>query len=80
MTESACRLLCFLNSLENYNTQQDQTHYQDLEYFKIDNLVEEELALIYPDIVKCDQKCLEREDKLAEEKNLPFKKIRDLID
>ena len=69
-----------IKELHTDSSEQDQTHYQDLEYFKIDNLVEEELALIYPDIVKCDQKCLEREDKLAEEKNLPFKKIRDLID
>ena len=62
------------------SSEQDQTHYQDLEYFNIDNLIEEELALIYPDIVKCDRKCLEKEDTLIEEKNLPFKKIRDLID
>ncbi len=59
---------------------QDQTHYQDLEYFNIDNLIEEELTLIYPDIVKCDRKCLEKDDTLIQEKNLPFKKIRDLID
>ena len=62
------------------SSEQDQTHYQDLEYFNIDNLIEEELALIYPDIVKCDRKCLKKEDTLIEEKNLPFKKIRDLID
>ena len=62
------------------SSEQDQTHYQDLEYFNIDNLIEEELALIYPDIVKCDRKCLDKEDTLIEEKNLPFKKIRDLID
>ncbi len=59
---------------------QDQTHYQDIEYFNIDNLIEEELTLIYPDIVKCDRKCLEKDDTLIQEKNLPFKKIRDLID
>ena len=62
------------------SSEQDQTHYQDLEYFNIDNLIEEELALIYPDIVKCDRSCLEKEDALMDEKNLPFKKIRDLID
>ena len=62
------------------SSEQDQTHYQDLEYFNIDNLIEEELALIYPDIVKCDRKCLKKEDTLIEEKNLPFKKIRDLIE
>ena len=62
------------------SSEQDQTHYQDLEYFNIDNLIEEELALVYPDIVKCDRNCLEKEGVLTEEKNLPFKKIRDLID
>ena len=62
------------------SSEQDQTHYQDLENFNIDNLIEEELALVYPDIVKCDRNCLEKEDMSIEEKNLPFKKIRDLID
>ena len=69
-----------IKELHADSSEQDQTHYQDLEYFNIDNLIEEELALIYPDIVKCDQRCLEKEDELIEEKNLPFKKIRDLID
>ena len=68
-----------IKELHADSSKQDQTHYQDLEYFNIDNLIEEELALVYPDIVKCDRKCLE-EDTLIEEKNLPFKKIRDLID
>ena len=69
-----------IKELHADSSEQDQTHYQDLEYFNIDNLIEEELALIYPDIVKCDRKCLEKEETLIEEKNLPFKKIRDLID
>ena len=69
-----------IKELHADSSEQDQTHYQDLEYFNIDNLIEEELALIYPDIVKCDRMCLEKEDTLIEEKNLPFKKIRDLID
>ena len=69
-----------IKELHADSSEQDQTHYQDLEYFNIYNLIEEELALIYPDIVKCDRKCLEKEDTLIEEKNLPFKKIRDLID
>ena len=69
-----------IKELHADSSEQDQTHYQDLEYFNIDNLIEEELALIYPDIVKCDRNCLEKEDALIEEKNLPFKKIRDLID
>ena len=69
-----------IKELHADSSEQDQTHYQDLEYFNIDNLIEEELALIYPDIVKCDWKCLGKKDTLIEEKNLPFKKIRDLID
>ena len=69
-----------IKELHEDSSEQDQTHYQDLDYFSIDNLIEEELALIYPDIVKCDRKCLEKEGALIEEKNLPFKKIRDLID
>ena len=69
-----------IKELHADSSEQDQTHYQDLEYFNIDNLIEEELALIYPDIVKCDRKCLGKKDMLIEEKNLPFKKIRDLID
>ena len=69
-----------IKELHADSSEQDQTHYQDLEYFNIDNLIEEELALIYPDIVKCDSKCLKKENMLIEEKNLPFKKIRDLID
>ena len=69
-----------IKELHADSSEQDQTHYQDLEYFNIDNLIEEELALIYPHIVKCDRKCLENKDTLVAEKNLPFKKIRDLID
>ncbi len=69
-----------IKELHADSSEQDQTHYQDLEYFNIDNLIEEELALIYPDIVKCHQECLGKKDTLIEEKNLPFKKIRDLID
>ena len=69
-----------IKELHSDSSEQDQTHYQDLEYFNIDNLIEEELALVYPDIVKCDRNCLEKEDSLIKEKNLPFKKIRDLID
>ena len=69
-----------IKELHADSSEQDQTHYQDLEYFNIDNLIEEELTLIYPDIVKCDRRCLKKEDTLIEDKNLPFKKIRDLID
>jgi uncharacterized metal-binding protein YceD (DUF177 family) len=57
------------------SSDQDQTHYQELEYF-----IEEEVAIIYPDIVKCNKDCLEESHPEEQEKNLPFKKIRDLIE
>ena len=62
------------------SSEQDQTHYQNLEYFNIKNFIEEEIALIYPNIVKCNEECIERDEIIKDEKNLPFKKIRDLID
>ena len=62
------------------SSDQDQTHYQDLEYFNLQHFIEEEVALNYPDIVKCSSDCLEEEEITLKEKNLPFKKIRDLID
>ena len=42
--------------------------------------IEEEVAIIYPDIVKCNKDCLEEPHPEEQEKNLPFKKIRDLIE
>ena len=62
------------------NSNQDQTHYQNLEYFNIKQLIEEEISLSYPNIVKCEEECMENRPKIDQEKNLPFKKIRDLID
>jgi len=62
------------------DSNQDQTHYQDLEYFNINQLMQEEVSLNYPNIVKCEEECIEIESLKKEEKNLPFKKIRDLID
>ena len=62
------------------SSEQDQTHYQDLEYFNIQMLIEEEIVIAYPDIVKCDKNCLENTDIEYEEKNFPFKKIRDLME
>ena len=62
------------------DSNQDQTHYQDLEYFDITQLIQEEVSLNYPNFVRCEDKCLEIEPMEKEEKNLPFKKIRDLID
>ncbi len=60
------------------DSNQDQTHYQDLEYFDIKQLLQEEVSLNYPNIVRCDEKCL-KIDLKNKEKNFPFKKIRDLI-
>ncbi len=62
------------------DSNQDQTHYQNLEYFDIKQLIQEEVSLNYPNIVKCDENCLEIKSLEKAEKNLPFKKIRDLID
>ena len=62
------------------DSNQDQTHYQDLEYFNINQLMQEEVSLNYPNIVKCEEECIEIESLKKEAKNLPFKKIRDLID
>ncbi len=62
------------------DSNQDQTHYQNLEYFDLKQLIQEEISLNYPNIVKCEETCLEIKPLKKEEKNLPFKKIRDLID
>ena len=62
------------------DSSQDQTHYQNLEYFDIKQLIQEEVSLNYPNIVKCEDNCLKINSIEKEEKNLPFKKIRDLID
>ena len=48
--------------------------------FNLGNFLEEEIAISYPDIVKCQKNCLEDESISTEEKNLPFKKIRDLME
>ena len=69
-----------IKELLNDSSDQDQTHYQDLEYFNIESFIEEEVALIYPNIVKCSEDCITEGDDYEEKKNLPFKKIRDLID
>ena len=62
------------------DSNQYQTHYQNIEYFDIKQLIQEEVSLNYPNIVRCEENCLEIKPLKKEEKNLPFKKIRDLID
>ena len=69
-----------LHELDLDSSDQDQTHYQDIEYFDLQKFIEEEIALNYPDIVKCNTNCLKEDNSFKEKKNLPFKKIRDLID
>ena len=69
-----------LQELDLDSSDQDQTHYQDIEYFDLQKFIEEEIALNYPDIVKCNANCLKEDNSFKEKKNLPFKKIRDLID
>ena len=68
------------SELHTDSSNQDQTHYQNLEYFDLKRFIEEEVAILYPDIVKCEQDCLVKNSQDREEKNLPFKKIRDLIE
>ena len=62
------------------DSNQDQTHYQNIEYFDIKQLIQEEVSLNYPNIVRCKENCLEIKPLKKEDKNFPFKKIRDLID
>ncbi len=62
------------------DSNQYQTHYQNIEYFDIKQLIQEEVSLNYPNIVRCEENCLNIKPLKTEEKNLPFKKIRDLID
>ena len=62
------------------NSEEGEIHYQELEIFNLDTFLNEEIALLYPDFVKCSIECLKNNEVLKEEKNLPFKKIRDLID
>lgn len=69
-----------LQELDLDSSDQDQTHYQDIEYFDLQKFIEEEIALNYPDIVICNTNCLKEDKSFKEKKNLPFKKIRDLID
>ena len=69
-----------LQELDLDSSDQDQTHYQNIEYFDLQKFIEEEIALNYPDIVKCNANCLKEDNGFKEKKNLPFKKIRDLID
>ena len=69
-----------LQELDLDSSDQDQTHYQNIEYFDLQKFIEEEIALNYPDIVKCNTNCLKEDNSFEEKKNLPFKKIRDLID
>ena len=69
-----------LQELDLDSSDQDQTHYQNIEYFDLQKFIEEEIALNYPDIVKCNTNCLKEDNSFKKKKNLPFKKIRDLID
>ena len=62
------------------NSEEGEVHYQELEIFNLDTFLNEEIALLYPDFVKCSIECKENNEVFKEEKNLPFKKIRDLID
>jgi len=56
-------------------------HYQDLQNFKIETLLKEELFLNFPDLIYCNKGSCVPKKILEEGKKIrPFKKIRDLID
>ena len=57
------------------SSDQDQTHYQELEYFDLYRFIEEEVAIIYPDIVKCNKDCLEEPHPENKKKTSHSKKL-----
>ena len=69
-----------IKEMHSDSSNDSQVHYQELDNFNLRNFLEEEIAISYPDIVKCHKSCLEDKSISTEEKNLPFKKIRDLMD
>ena len=67
--------------LLDFSNKPDESHFQNLKYFQIERLVEEEICLNYPSVVKCNKEdCLDYTGPENEEKLQPFKKIRDLLD
>ena len=60
------------------DSNQDQTHYQNIEYFDIKQLIQEEVSLNYPNIVRCEEKCLEIKPLKTEEKNFPFEDFKNI--
>lgn len=69
------------SSEENSNENNfEDIHYQPLEAFSINYLIEEELLLSYPSIVFCqDIACQKKYNIKKREKNNPFKKLKDLL-
>ena len=56
----------------------DESHFQNLKYFQIEKLVEEEICLNYPSVIRCEeQDCIEFKEISNEKKIQPFQKIRD---
>ena len=67
--------------LLDFSNKPDESHFQNLKYFQIERLVEEEICLNYPSVVKCNtDDCLDFANPEKEEKLQPFKKIRDLLE
>jgi uncharacterized metal-binding protein YceD (DUF177 family) len=67
--------------LLDFSNKPDESHFQNLKYFQIEKLVEEEICLNYPGVIKCNSKdCLDFTQPAKEEKLQPFKKIRDLLE
>ena len=58
----------------------EDIHYQPLESFSINSLIEEELILGYPSIVFCkDIACQKKFNINKRKKNNPFEKLKDLL-
>ena len=67
--------------LLDFSNKPDESHFQNLKYFQIERLVEEEICLNYPTVVKCNtEDCLDFAIPEEQEKLQPFKKIRDLLE
>jgi uncharacterized metal-binding protein YceD (DUF177 family) len=67
--------------LLDFSNKPDESHFQNLKYFQIERLVEEEICLNYPSVIKCNtEDCSDFTKPEKEEKLQPFKKIRDLLE
>ena len=58
----------------------NETHYQDLSTFNIEQLILEEIHLNFPsEVICCSKSTPQKIPQIKKQKTRPFKKIRDLI-